>query len=533
MDKKRKYEVKQKYRQYSPTSLTNAYTIVKDGMSVRGASRQYNVPMQTLRDRILGKIDPECVTTGRFPIFSQEEEAQSVDHLKSVAQYGYVTRSEVTDISTEFAVQLHIRTTDNPLTWNWMDGFLKRWPELKVPRPRSFEIARAKSASAFVVAKYFTELKKIIHKYKLEDAPHHIFNVDEKGVSPNHTPLSVVGINGYRPPGVTRGKSETTTTIGCGSAAGTRNVNSKSISEDENHQEKDIALDILNEPRLTDEVTEIYDKDITHTESETEQNEPKTAASFFEKKLNTLKTTKARQNQKKPRQSISSIIPGKAITEEKTQTLIKEYEYSKTKKGKAITEEKKVTLIKEYENSKTKKGKAITEEKTETLIKEYENSKTKKGKGPQKRKSSTTVANKAQNQNRKEITTDKFCSTAHTENQLPLQGHELTSMSTFITESGHGTNTIYKEETFVLGSVNYTYNKDKLDQGYYETAETEYFPKANVIADTDDNSDDDPFFACPERNCLKVYTKTSLLRISYMHRPACIYMPSKKIVITK
>jgi len=73
------------------------------------------------------------------------------------------------------------------------------------------QFARAKSASAAVENKYFTELSEIIHKYNLENYPHHIFNVDEKGISPNHTPPSIVGVNGYQPAAVTSGKSKTTT----------------------------------------------------------------------------------------------------------------------------------------------------------------------------------------------------------------------------------------------------------------------------------------------------------------------------------
>ena len=51
---------KVKYRTYSYTFLTNAYLGVKNnGLSVRRASKQFNVPITTLRDRVLGKIDAE------------------------------------------------------------------------------------------------------------------------------------------------------------------------------------------------------------------------------------------------------------------------------------------------------------------------------------------------------------------------------------------------------------------------------------------------------------------------------------------
>ena len=66
-----------KYRLYSPSLITNAYLAVKDkNMSVRRAAQQYSVPETTLRQRVLGRVDPERDASGRFPVFSQEEESQ-------------------------------------------------------------------------------------------------------------------------------------------------------------------------------------------------------------------------------------------------------------------------------------------------------------------------------------------------------------------------------------------------------------------------------------------------------------------------
>ena len=55
----------------------------------------------------------------------------------------------------------------------------------------------------------------------MENKPHLIFNVDEKGVSPNHTPPSIVAPTDIKVQSVTTGKSETTTIIGSGSTSGT------------------------------------------------------------------------------------------------------------------------------------------------------------------------------------------------------------------------------------------------------------------------------------------------------------------------
>ena len=46
--------------------------------------------MQSLRDRVLGKVQPDTVTTARDPMLSMDEEAIIVEHLQTVAfGYGY------------------------------------------------------------------------------------------------------------------------------------------------------------------------------------------------------------------------------------------------------------------------------------------------------------------------------------------------------------------------------------------------------------------------------------------------------------
>ncbi|XP_053402820.1 uncharacterized protein LOC128558058 [Mercenaria mercenaria] len=215
------HKIQAKYRAYSPSALHNAYkSVVDNGAPVLRASRMYGVPQQTLRDRVLGKIDPECVTTGREPVLSMFEEAKIVKHIKTMADYGYgYTMQECTDIATEYAVSLGKKTRDNPLTLRRMDGFRKRWPEVKVSNPRVLNIVRAKMTSETTVNAYFSNLTDTLIKYDLLDKPHRIFNVDEKGFSPNHKPPYIVSYSSG-PPAVTTGKSKTITILGCGHAGG-------------------------------------------------------------------------------------------------------------------------------------------------------------------------------------------------------------------------------------------------------------------------------------------------------------------------
>ncbi|CAC5406516.1 unnamed protein product [Mytilus coruscus] len=208
-----------KYRLYSPTALPNAYISVRNKeMSQRKAALQFNVPRQTQRNRINGKISPDCVTTGRAPVFSLEEEARIVEHVKSMASYGDgYTRQEVTDLATDFAHTINIKPKNEELTLRWFEGFIKRWPEFTVVKPRSLEIQRAKCGN---VEKYFASLEQVVHKYNLQDEPHLIFNIDEKGITLNHKPPNAVSGIECNTSSVTSERSSTTTILGCGSASG-------------------------------------------------------------------------------------------------------------------------------------------------------------------------------------------------------------------------------------------------------------------------------------------------------------------------
>ncbi|KAK3099590.1 hypothetical protein FSP39_006586, partial [Pinctada imbricata] len=141
--------------------------------------------------------------------------------LKQMASLGYgYTRTEVVDIATDYAVIAGKRDHNNPFTLRWYSGFMGRWPELKLVKPRSLELQRAKARNKENVSAYFSELNDNITKYELNDKPHLIFNVDKKGVQQNHTPPpGVVSGRNICVQEVTSPKSSTTTIKGCGSAS--------------------------------------------------------------------------------------------------------------------------------------------------------------------------------------------------------------------------------------------------------------------------------------------------------------------------
>ena len=145
-----------------------------------------------------------------------------MQHAKTMTSYEYGhTRQDVTDIATDYAHTINRKPRNQVLTLRWFEGFMNRWHELKVLKPRSLVIARAKCGTNENVEKYFESLEEVINKYGLQSKPHLIFNVDEKGLTSNHKPPNVVsGIECHTTSAVTSGKSSTTTVLGCGNASG-------------------------------------------------------------------------------------------------------------------------------------------------------------------------------------------------------------------------------------------------------------------------------------------------------------------------
>ena len=189
-------------------------------MPVSKAAKLYNIPRTTLRDRLSGRVHIDTVTT-KLPLFTLLEESKLADHIKTMASYGYgYTRQECVNIASDITIQLGKRAKGNPLSLKLFLGFIKRWPELRVLKPRGLEYTRARMTSETTVSSYFENLQKCLNEHGLVDKPHLIFNLDEKGVTTEHKPPYVIGSVTHCPPAVTPGRGKTVTILGCISASG-------------------------------------------------------------------------------------------------------------------------------------------------------------------------------------------------------------------------------------------------------------------------------------------------------------------------
>ncbi|KAH3875884.1 hypothetical protein DPMN_039166 [Dreissena polymorpha] len=124
---------------------------------------QFRVPVQTLRDRIKGRIDTANLKN-EVTLFSSEEELSLVEHVEVLAQLGYgITYNKLKEPGKELAQDFGRKTHSKPLSNCWLYGFLQRWKQrISSVKQSSLETNRAKSSTPEIVQHYFDSLRKVI-----------------------------------------------------------------------------------------------------------------------------------------------------------------------------------------------------------------------------------------------------------------------------------------------------------------------------------------------------------------------------------
>ena len=209
------------YRNYSEDSLASALKLVKNGTSVYKSAQLCGVPVQTVRDRVLGKIKLGTVKPGPKKLFSDQEESDLVQHVQTMSNLGWgYTRADFRKVIGDTAVYLGKKEEGFSVSKRYVDRFLIRFPELKYGKPKGLQMNRAKTASREVIDRYYSELDRILTKYDLHDKPGRIYNTDETNISPEHNPPKVLCTRGRQPQAITSPRSTTATLISCGNAVG-------------------------------------------------------------------------------------------------------------------------------------------------------------------------------------------------------------------------------------------------------------------------------------------------------------------------
>lgn len=221
MPKKRKESV---YRTYTDDNFTKAIDAIKSGrISQRKAASVYSIPQATLSDHMRGRVK-DGASAGRKPVIPIEVEKQIVNKCAQAAEMGLgMNKTQVIEKVGHLTknMNLHNMFRNNKPGKDWWYGFKGRNPSVTLRSPEKLTSIRAKGLNSVKVGEYFIALKKEIDRLELSDKPECIWNMDEKGISLEHSPNKVVAVKSSRTiPGRVSNTRERNTILGSINARG-------------------------------------------------------------------------------------------------------------------------------------------------------------------------------------------------------------------------------------------------------------------------------------------------------------------------
>ena len=178
-------------------------------MTIREASKLYNVPFEVLRRHVNGSVIPGC-RPDPATVLTEEEEEYLASYLIQMAQMGFGLSSE-TVMCLVFKI---VNTTqrkhpfrDQMAGCAWFNGFYHRHPKLSIRLPLPLSYCCVWFANVDTINDFFGKLGAIYERLNLICKPMQIYSCDETGVSVVHKPGKVVAAMGhYKVYAVRRGK---------------------------------------------------------------------------------------------------------------------------------------------------------------------------------------------------------------------------------------------------------------------------------------------------------------------------------------
>ena len=208
---------KKKVKEHRERKIKDALIAIKNGMSIRRAGRQHGVHEATLRGRIANGNQPTH-NAYFYTTFSEKQEQMLVEHCVKMAQLGYPLAAwQVIDLARNMAEE---KGSKRLPTEQWLyKQFLVRFPTIQLVNPRKKDKKRDE-VSDQIIDQYFETLEPILDDLKIKNIPQHLWNIDETGISLDHTPPKVLAPAKEKVYYLTHGRSPNTTMIAAVSALG-------------------------------------------------------------------------------------------------------------------------------------------------------------------------------------------------------------------------------------------------------------------------------------------------------------------------
>jgi hypothetical protein len=212
----RRYGTKSRYTTEELNKILNE--INEGKISERAASKKYNIPRNTLRNKRSGHHSKKV---GRPTVFSEEEELSFVNHILALGDLGMpISLYDVRCIVKSYLDSQKrkvIQFRDNMPGWDWGHSFYERYKGiLKNVFEKNIRLKRAQ-VNEDVLKSFFENLEK-----EIQDVPaSNIFNYDETGFHDDPGRKKLLFRRHCRNPERIRNATKSCfTTLFCGSADG-------------------------------------------------------------------------------------------------------------------------------------------------------------------------------------------------------------------------------------------------------------------------------------------------------------------------
>ena len=173
---------------HDPQKIVNAMEAVESGsMNVTEGSKVFDIPRQTLSDRIKGKYTKAGGSRKRE--LTKDEERILIDYCIFITKCSHPLTVPVVKAFPWAIVRKSNRpsrfhATNGP-SWKWWQGFKKRHPEISLRKPDNLNRGRSRMNNQVVMDKFFKLLKQELHSIDILDKPEHIFNSNETEIDLN------------------------------------------------------------------------------------------------------------------------------------------------------------------------------------------------------------------------------------------------------------------------------------------------------------------------------------------------------------
>ena len=191
--------------------------VTKEGLSIRRAALQFNVPKSSLGDRVSGRV-AHGTMSGPPKYLTDAEEIEIVHFLTRTAAIGYPkSRKDVMGLVQQV---LDSKGLGKSLTSGWWESFIHRHPNLSLRTAAPMSLVRAQASDPEMVSRYFDLLEQTLVENDLRGKPGQIFNMDESGMPLDPKSPKVVVERGSVAAAVGSGNKSQVTIVGCVNAVG-------------------------------------------------------------------------------------------------------------------------------------------------------------------------------------------------------------------------------------------------------------------------------------------------------------------------